>query len=167
MKFRKNIYVIFTGISLSGQAFLFSSLRISAKILFFVSKIKENFRTLPLMKCLIFFIFGWFSYFLIALKTGTVMSELAILLARVSPNSKLSTSLLKCLLNVSASSSLLLIVLLILFKIIDSMGKAFSEKGGPTVFKNILLSETTLWSIFQRKRLWVLLSKLTQNFLDN
>ena len=81
------------------------------------------------------------------------MSELAVLLARVLPNSKLFSSLLKCLLKVSVSSSLLLTVSLILFKIIDSLGKAFSEKRGPTVLKNILLSETTLWSIFPRKRL--------------
>ena len=93
------------------------------------------------------------------------MSELAVLLARVLPNSKVFSSLLKCLLKVSVSSSLLLTVSLILFKIIDSLGKAFSEKRGPTVFKNILLSGTTLWSIFPRKRRWVLLSKLTQKFV--
>ena len=49
------------------------------------------------------------------------MSELAILLARVSSISKFSTILLKCFLEISASSSLLLIVLLLLFKIMDSL----------------------------------------------
>ena len=53
---------------------------------------------------------------LIALKTGSVMSELAILLARVFSLSKLSTYLLKCLLKVFASSLLLLIVLLFIIQ---------------------------------------------------
>ena len=29
----------------------------------------------------------------------------------------------------------------------DSSYKAFSEKGGPTVFQNIILSETSLWAL--------------------
>ena len=93
------------------------------------------------------------------------MSELAILLARVLSISKFSSSLLKCFLKISASSSLCLIVLLLLFKIIDSLWIAFSEKRGPTVFHNFLLSETTLWSSFPKKRLIVLRSKLTQKFI--
>ena len=72
------------------------------------------------------------------------MSELPILLPRVSFVSKFSTSLLRCLLKTIASSSLLLIVLLLLFKIIVSLSKAFSDKRGPTVFQNFLLSETIL-----------------------
>ena len=112
-----------------------------------------------------FFVLGWSSNFLIALKTGSVMSELAILLARVSSISKFSTILLKCLLKVSASSSLLLIILLLLFKIMDSLWKAYSEKRGPTVFQSFLLSETNLWSIFPKKCLLVLRSNLTQKFL--
>ena len=45
------------------------------------------------------------------------------------------------------------------------MPYAFSEKRGPTVFQNLLLSEITLWSCFPEKRLLVLRSKLTQKFL--
>ena len=46
---------------------------------------------------------------------------------------------------------ILLIVSLLLFKIIDSVGKVFSEKRGPTVFQNFLLSEITLWFSFPKK----------------
>ena len=66
------------------------------------------------------------------------MSKPAILLVRVLSIANFSTSLLKYLLNISASSSLLLIVLL-------------SEKRGATDFQNFLLSETVLWSTFPRK----------------
>ena len=93
-----------------------------------------------------FFILRWYLYFLIALKTGSVLSELAILLARVVSVSKVSTGFLKFSLKISASSSLLLIVLLLLFKIIDSLWKAVSKNRGPAVFQNFLLLETTLWS---------------------
>ena len=113
--------------------FLLFRLWIFAKILLFASKY--------------FFILRWYSYFLLALKTGSVMCELALLPARVSSISNFSTSLLKCLSKVSASSSLLLIVLLLLFRIIDSLWKAFSEKRGPTFFQ---LLETTLWSSFPK-----------------
>ena len=51
-------------------------------------------------------------HFLIALKTGLVISEPAILLARVLSVSKFSRRLLKCLLKITTSSSFLLIVLL-------------------------------------------------------
>ena len=87
-----------------------------------------------------FFILRRSSYFLIALQKRSVMSELAILLARVWSISKFSTILLKCLLIISASSSLLLIVLFSLFKLMDSLGKPFSEKRGPRFFQNFLLS---------------------------
>ena len=60
-----------------------------------------------------------FNFFLYLDDIRTCMSELAILQTRVSSISKLSTSLLKCLLKISASYSLLLTVLLLLFKIID------------------------------------------------
>ena len=95
--------IIFTVISLSWQAFFLSRLWISTKILFFVSKSNENCRSLPLMKSLIIVILGSSSHFLIALKTGSVMSEVAILLARVLFISKFSTILLKCLLKISAT----------------------------------------------------------------
>ena len=77
------------------------------------------------------------------------MSELTILLARVLSISKVFTSLLKCLLKISPSCSLLL-VLLLLFKVIDSLWKAFYENRRPTVFQNLLLSEKTLWSSFPK-----------------
>ena len=79
------------------------------------------------------------------------MSELAILLARVSSISTFSTSLLKCLLKVSANSSLLLIVLLLLFKRMNSLWKPLSKRRGLTVFQNFVLSEKTLWSTFPKK----------------
>ena len=86
-KFRENINVIFNYfyryITFLRSYFL-SRLWISAKALFFVSKLNENCRSLPVMKCFIFLILGWSSHFLIALKTGSVISELAMLLARVS-----------------------------------------------------------------------------------
>ena len=53
------------------------------KILFLVSKINDNVRSLPPVKVLIIFIIAWFSYLLIALKTVLVRSELPVLLARV------------------------------------------------------------------------------------
>ena len=65
------------------------------------------------------------------------MSELAVLLVRVLSLSTFSTSLLKCLLKISASSSLLL--------------KGLSEKREPTVFQHFLFSDTTLWSSFLKK----------------
>ena len=142
-----------------------SRLWISAKTLFFVWKLNESCRSWPLMKCLIFFVLGWSSNFLTALNTGSVMSELAILLSRVSSISTFCTILLKCLLKIPASSSLLLIILLLLLKIMDSLWKAYSEKRRPTVFQSFLLSETTLWFIFPKKRLLVLRSNLTQKFL--
>ena len=145
---------IFSCISLSWQGFLLSRLWISPKTLCFISKISENFRSVPLMKYLFFYILGWYSYFAIALKTGSVMYELVILLARIWSISKLSTSLLKCSLKISASFSLSLLVLLFLFKIADSLWKAFSEKRGLIVFQNFLLSEITLWSSFPPKNVF-------------
>ena len=56
------------------------------------------------------------------------MSELAILLARVRSISKFSANLPKCLLKISASSSLLVIALLLLFKIIDLLAKRLLQE---------------------------------------
>ena len=91
------------------------------------------------------------------------MSELAILMARVLPIPKFSTTLLKFLLKIFASSLLWLIVLLLLFKIIDYLWKALSETKGPTVFQKFLLSETILSSGFPKN---VSQSKLAQKFLQ-
>ena len=68
------------------------------------------------------------------------MPELAILLARTLSISTFSTSLLKSLFQISAKFSLLLLVLLLTFKITDSLRKAFSKRAGRTVFQNFLLS---------------------------
>ena len=47
----------------------------------------------------------------------------------------------------------------------DYLWKAYSKKRGPTICQNILLSETTLWFSFPKKRLVLLRSKLTHKFL--
>ena len=53
---------------------------------------------------------------------------------------RLGTILLKNVLNVSASRSLFVIVLLFSFNVMHSLWKAFSKKRGLTVFQNFLLS---------------------------
>ena len=73
------------------------------------------------------------------------MSELVMLLARVLSISKFSTSLLKFLLKISASSSLLLIIFFLLFKTIDSLSKAFSEK-----FSRIFYCQRQLYGLFSQ-----------------
>ena len=93
------------------------------------------------------------------------MSELAILLARVSSISKFSTILMKCLLKISARSSALLIVLLLFFKIMDSLWKA-SPRRQDRQFSKIFYCRRELYGLVsQKKRLLVLRSKLTQKFL--
>ena len=77
------------------------------------------------------FILGWYSYFLIALKKESVMSELAIWVLSIP---KFSVIYRRVLLKIYTISSLLLILLLLLFNIIDSLWKAFSKKREPTVF---------------------------------
>ena len=98
-----------------------------------------------------FFILGWYSFFLIALKAGSVMSELAILLARALSIFQQVYSLLFFnkfkFTSFSASSSSLITALLLLFKVIDSLWKAFSEKRWLTVFQNFLLPETALYGL--------------------
>ena len=59
------------------------------------------------------------------------MSELPIWVLSIS---KFSIIYRRVLLKISTISSLLLILLLLLFKIIDSLWKAFSKKREPTVF---------------------------------
>ena len=83
------------------------------------------------------------------------MPELAILLARTLSISTFSTSLLRSLFQISAKFSLLLLVLLLTFKITDSLRKAFSKRAGRTVFQNFLLScqrQLCLWSSFPPKK---------------
>ena len=57
---------------------------------------------------------------------------------------RLGTILLKNVLNVSASSALFVIVLLLSFNVMHSLWKVFSEKRGLKVFQNFLLSVTIL-----------------------
>ena len=144
------LFFFYRYITFHDKLFGWSRLWISYKIFFFVSKINENCRSLQVKKILIFLIFGLF-YFLIPLKAGSVMSEVAILLVSVFAIAKYSTSLLKCLLQISASSSLVPIVLFLLFKVINSLWKAISKKTGTTIFQNFLLSEISLWSTFPWK----------------
>ena len=81
------------------------------------------------------------------------------------PISKFSAGLLKCVLNISANSSLLLIVLLLLFKIMDSLWKAFSEKRGRQ-FSKLFYCQRQLCGLVSAKiRSIVLQSKLTEKFL--
>ena len=57
---------------------------------------------------------------------------------------RLGTILLKNVLNVSASSTLFVIVLLLSFNVMRSLWKAFLEKRGLMVFQNFLLLVTIL-----------------------
>ena len=83
-------------------------------------------------------------------------------IARVLPVTKFSTSLLKFLLKLFASSSFLL-VLLLLFKIIDSLWKAFSEKRGPTTFQ-IFYSLRQLYDLVSPKKLLLVFAILGMKF---
>ena len=57
---------------------------------------------------------------------------------------RLGTILLKNVLNVSASSTLFAIVLLLSFNVMQSLQKALLEKRGLIVFQNFLLSVANL-----------------------
>ena len=65
---------------------------------------------------------------------GYIISKIIMFMLR------LGTILLKNVLNVSASSTLFVIVLLIFFNVMHSLWKAFSEKRGVILFQNFLLS---------------------------
>ena len=78
---------------------------------------------------------------------------------------RLDTILLKNVLNVSASSSLLVIALLLSFNVMHSLWKASSEKRGLIVFQNFLLSVTILLFKFPKQSLLFLRKILTQRFL--
>ena len=88
--------------------------------------------------------FRWYSYFLVSSKIRSVWSELDILLVGVLSISKFSTRSLKWLLKISSSSSLLLITLVLVFKIINSLWKSLSKKWEAAVVQNVLFSELTL-----------------------
>ena len=72
------------------------------------------------------------------------MSEFAILLARVSSISKYSTSLLKWLLQIPASSSSLLIFLLLLFKKMDALWKALQEDSTDSFSKFSIVGDNSV-----------------------
>ena len=136
--------IIFTGISLCRQSFLLSRLWISAKSFFFVSKLNENCRSLPPMNV-------WFFYTrIIFVLFNSIKNKISnvwacyIVLAITLSISKFSTRLLKSLLESSPNFSLLLIALLLLFKIIDSFWKAFSEKTRLAVSQIFLLLENSM-----------------------
>ena len=65
---------------------------------------------------------------------------LVILSPRLLSMTRLGTILLKNVLNVSASSSLFVIILLLSFNVMNSLWKVFSDKRGPIVFQIFLLS---------------------------
>ena len=70
---------------------------------------------------LILRMFGRFSYFSIAQKTGSVILGLFILSPRLLSMLRLGTILLKNVLNISASSTLFVIVLLLSFNVMQSL----------------------------------------------
>ena len=69
---------------------------------------------------------------------GYIISKIVMFMLR------LGRILLKNVLNVSASSTLFVIVLLIFFNVMHSLWKAFSEKRGVILFQNFLLSVIVL-----------------------
>ena len=78
----------------------------------------------------------WFSYFLIALKTGSVILGLVLLSPTLNVYVEIAYDFTENVLKVSGSSTLFAIVLLHSFNILHSLWKAFSEKRGLTVFRN-------------------------------
>ena len=142
--------IILTGISLPWQAFLLFSFCNSLNIFFLSINLKEN---------------DSFFHFWIAQKTGSVIWELVILSLGLLSMLRLGTILLKNVLNVSASSSLFLIVLLLSFNVMHSLWKAFSEKRGIVVSQNFLLSVTIFLFKFPKQSLLFLRKILTQRFL--
>ena len=78
---------------------------------------------------------------------------------------RLDTILLKNVLNVSASFTLFVIVLLLSFNVMHSLRKAFLEKRGLIVFQNFLVSVTILLFKFPKCSLLFLRKILTQRFL--
>ena len=67
--------------------------------------------------------------------------------------------------DIQLTSLTSLILLIVLFKIIDSVGKVLTKKRESAVFQNFLLSETTLWFTLPKKGILVSRSKLTQELL--
>ena len=106
----------------------------------------------------IFILFDW-------TKNGLVILGLVILSPRLLPKLDLGTILLKCVLNISASSSLFVIVSLLFFNVIHSLLKAFPKKTGLIVFQNFLLSLKSSFSEFRKQSSLFLRQILTQRFV--
>ena len=107
-----------TDISLPWQGFLHFSFCNSLNIFFLSINLKENDRLfVPPIISLILRMLGCFPCFWIAQKTGSVILGLVILSPRLLSMLRLGTILLKNVLNVSASSKLLVIVLLLYFNV--------------------------------------------------
>ena len=106
----------------------------------------------------IFILFDW-------TKNGLVLLGLVILSPRLLPKLGLSTILLKCALNVSASWLLFVIVSLLFFNVIHSLLKAFPEKRGLIGFQNFLLSLKSSFSEFRKQSSSFLRQILTQRFV--
>ena len=70
--------------------------------------------------------------------------EVGYIIPKITVYVETGTILLKNILNVSASSLLFVIVLLLSFNVMHSLWKDFSEKRGLIVFQNFLLSVTIL-----------------------
>ena len=90
---------------------------------------------------------------------------LVILSPRLLSMLRLDTILLKNVLNVSASFTLFVIVLLLSFNVMHSLRKAFLEKRGLIVFQNFLVSVTILLFKFPKCSLLFIRKILTQRFL--
>ena len=109
--------IILTGVSLPRQSFMLFSFCNSLKVLFLSINLKENDR------------------YMIGIILGLV-----ILSPRLLSMSRLGMILLKNVLNVLASSSLFVSILLLSFNVMNSLWKVFSDKRGPIVFQIFLLS---------------------------
>ena len=142
--------IILTGISRPWQVFLLFNFCNSLNIFLLSINLKKNDRLLLPIISLILRMLGYFSCFWIAQKTGSVILGLVILSSRLLSMLQLSTVLLKNILNVSASSTLFVIVLLVSFNVMHSLWKAFLEKRGLIVFQHFLLSATILLSKFPK-----------------
>ena len=95
---------------------------------------------------------------------------LVILSPRLLSMTRLGTILLKNVLNVSASSSLFVIILLLSFNVMNSLWKVFSDKRGPIVFQIFLLSvfclsfRNSLSYFYAKYPHDIFLSSIIQNF---
>ena len=107
----------------------------------------------------------WFSYFLIVEKSVSAILELVTLSSRLLSKLRLGTISLKSILNVSASSSLFIIFLLLSFNVMYSLWKFFLEKIGLLFLQNFLLSVTTLFLSFRNSLFYFYAKYSRRDFL--